>query len=127
MSEIQNTTNKSDRILGNSFNINDFNKKFDENEKKIKEEYVINKSDDIKRNDEIIYDKLPHKKPIEDIIIDIRDLIYKIMDMLIDKENPVPYIFSSPDREFAFIIFVIIIGTLLLLFSNLMMSPSNDK
>jgi hypothetical protein len=123
----QHTTNKSDRELGSKFDINQFNKKFSDNEDKIKQENVINKSKDIIRNDEIIYNKLPHQKPIEDVIINIRELFYKILEMLLDKENPIPYIFASADRQFAFSILIIVIGTLLLLFSNLMMSPSNDK
>lgn len=123
----QHTTNKSDRELGSKFDINQFNKKFSDNEDKIKQENVINKSKDIVRNDEIIYNKLPHQKPIEDVIINIRELFYKILEMLLDKENPIPYIFSSADRQFAFSILIIVIGALLLLFSNLMMSPSNDK
>ena len=81
----------------------------------------------MKKTDEIINEKLPHKKPVEDVIINMRDMFYTILEMLVDKQNPIPYIFSSPDRHFAFACLLIIIGTLLLLFSNLMMSSSNEK
>jgi len=111
---VSHTTNKSDRELGNKFDINQFNKKFDDNDKKFM------KSDDINNNDEIIETKLPHEKSIEDIIISIKDVFYKIMELLFNRENPMGYIFSTPDRHFAFSLLLIIIGALLLLFSNIL-------
>lgn len=127
MSQQQNSTNKSNRELGNKFDLGQFNKTFDENEKKLEAESKINLSQDMGKADEIINKNLPHKKPVEDVIINMRDMFYVILEMLINKQNPIPYIFSSPDRHFAFACLLIIIGTLLLLFSNLMMSPPNEK
>lgn len=127
MSQQQNSTNKSNRELGNKFDLGQFNKTFDENEKKIEAESKINLSQDMGKEDEIINKNLPHKKPVEDVIINMRDMFYVILEMLINKQNPIPYIFSSPDRHFAFACLLIIIGTLLLMFSNLMMSPSKEK
>jgi len=114
----QNTSNKLDNGLKTNFDIKEFNKNFNNNEDKIKQEYEINKN--IVKNNEIIYDKLPHEKSIEDVIINIRELFYKIIDILYDKKNPIPYIFASADRHFAFSILIMIIGILLLLFSNLL-------
>jgi len=119
------TTNKSNRDINKQFDQKNFNKNFEEKEKEIEIELRINKSTDIFQNHQIIDTKLPHEKPIEDIIINIREMFYKILEMLIDKKNPIPYIFSSPDRHFSFAILLIIIGALLLLFSNLMIS--SDK
>lgn len=124
MSQQQNTTNKSNRELGNKFDLGQFNKTFDENEKKIETDTKLNLSNDMRKSDEIINKNLPHKKPVEDVIINMRDMFYVILEMLIDKKNPIQYIFSSPDRHFAFACLLIIIGTLLILFSNLMMSSS---
>jgi hypothetical protein len=107
-----NTTNKSDRELGNKFDINQFNKKCDNSNKIIEQEKQFIKSDDI--------NKLPHKKSIEDIIISIKDVFYKIMELLFNRENPIEYILSTPDRYFAFSLLLIIIGGLLLLFSNIL-------
>ena len=50
-------------------------------------------------------------------------MFYKILELLIDKQNPIPYIFASPDTQFAFAILIIILGALLLLTSSLMISP----
>jgi len=115
-----NTTNKSDRELGNKFDIKQFNKKFDDNDKIIEQEKKFMKSDDINNYDEIIENKLPHEKSIEDIIISIKDVFYKIMELLFNRKNPMDYILSTPDRHFAFSLLLIIIGTLLLLFSNIL-------
>jgi len=127
MSQQKNTTNKSNRELGNKFDLKQFNKGFDENEEKIEKANALMASQDMGKSDEIILTKLPHKRPVEDVIVNIRDLFYTILEMLIDKKNPIPWIFSSPDRHFAFAVLLIIIGTLLLLFSNLMISQPNDK
>lgn len=127
MSQQQNTTNKSNRELGNKFDLGQFNSKFDENEKKIQSEKKLMGSQDMLKSDEAVNNRLPHKKPVEDVIINMRDMFYVILEMGLDRRNPIPYIFSSPDRHFAFACLLIIVGTLLLLFSNLMMSPPNEK
>lgn len=122
------TTNKSDRNI---------NKYFDEKQITIQNE--LNNFD--VHPEENNYDtsniSLPHQKliprsrselarlsplglNIQDIIIIMRDMIYKIFELLIDRKNPIPYILSSTDLYFAFTIFIIIIGTLLLLLGNLM-------
>ena len=111
---VPHTTNKSDRDLGNKFDINQFNKKYEDNDKMIEQEKRLMKSD------EIIGNKLPHEKSIEDIIISIKDVFYKIMELLFNRKNPMEYIFSTPDRHFAFSLLLIIIGALLLLFSNIL-------
>jgi len=66
---------------------------------------------------------LPHKEPIENVILNIRDLFFQILNLIEEKENPLPYIFSSDKRQFAFALFLIIFGTLLLLLASLMKSP----
>jgi len=69
------------------------------------------------------YDLPPHKQAIEDLIIDIRDVFFQTLNLLEDKQNPIPYIYSSNKRQFSFSLFLIIFGTLLLLLSSLMKSP----
>ena len=127
MSNQQNTTNRSDRELGNKFDLGQFNKTFDANDGVMEQANRLNSSHDMVKSDESISTNLPHKKPVEDLIVNMRNLFYLILEMLLDKQNPIPFIFSSPDRHFAFAVLLIIIGALLLLFSNLMMSPSNEK
>ena len=97
-----------------------FNKNFESNDKQNKPIYKFTPKIDTQ------YDLSPHKQPIEDVIIDIRNIFFQILNLLEDKKNPIPYIYSSNKRQFAFSLFLIIFGTLLLLLSTLMKSP-NDK
>lgn len=122
----RNTTNKSDRNIDEQFDQRQFNQQFLNKQEQIEEENKFSKSDDIMRHHEIVYGILPHQKPIEDIIVNIREMFYKSLEMLIDKQNPIPYLFSTPDRQFSLSVFLIIIGALLLMFSNLMKS-SEEK
>jgi hypothetical protein len=89
-----------------------FNKFFEEND-------IKNSKKDIP-DEGVHYNLLPHKQPVEDIIIDIRDLFFQILNLIEDKQNPIIYIYSSDRRQFSFSLFLIIFGTLLLLLSTLM-------
>ena len=97
-----------------------FNKNFEFNDKKNnnKNKYIP----DIDQQ----YDLPPHKKPIENVIIDIRDVFFQVLNLLEDKQNPIPYIYSSSKRQFSFSLFLIIFGTLLLLLSSLMKSQNEQ-
>jgi hypothetical protein len=112
------TTNKSDRNINTQFDQKKFNSQFEE------KDLQINNSDDMNYYDEISDIILPHQKPVQDIIINIREMFYKTLEILIDKKNPFAYILSTPDRQFSFAILLIVIGSLMLLFSNLMISSS---
>jgi hypothetical protein len=102
------------------FDPTNFNKNFESKEKDSKK--IILAQQNLESEDiEII--TVPHKKPIETIILDIRDLFFQILNIIEDKQNPIPYIFASDKRQFAFSLFLIIFGTLLLLLSSLMKSP----
>ena len=126
MSNKPNTTNKSDRNVDQKFQQVEFHKAYEEETTREILNREFKNSDNNKYNDEIIYKLLPHQKPIEEIIVNMREVFFTIIDILIDLDNPIPYIRSTPDRFFAFALLLILIGTLLLLFSNLMMS-SKDK
>lgn len=114
------SVNKSQRDVNKQFDQKNFNSKFEENEKQIEKESKT--GSDMKKADESITTVLPHMRTFEDIVIIIREMFYKILELLMDSKNPIPYITSSPDRFFAASIFLIVIGCCLLLFSNLMIS-----
>ena len=120
------TTNKSDRNINKQFEQKKFNVQFEENDLKIIKETDLNKSYDMNHYDEISDKILSYQKPVQDIIINIREMFYKSSEMLLNKQNPLPYILSTPDRQFSFAVLLVVLGALLLLFSNLMIS-SNDK
>ena len=100
-----------------NFDPTEFNKKFVINDSKppIKQPVVPEIG--------IQYEILPHKQPIEDTIIDIRNVFFQVLNLIEEKQNPIPYIYSSGKRQFSFSLFLIIFGTLLLLLSTLMKSP----
>jgi hypothetical protein len=113
------TTNKSDRDLNIDFDDKNLNKKF------LKEDKKRNQETEQEMIHEIKTKLLPHQKPFEDIIVNIRDILYYSLELLAEKKNPIPFLFSTPDRFFSFSIFLLILGTMLLLFSNLMITNKN--
>jgi hypothetical protein len=116
------TTNKSDRNINVQFDQRQFNTMFEANEEKIQQEKKAEQTGF--KSDEIIQKKLPHQQTVEDNIIMMREVFYKVIDMLMDKKNPIPYILSTPERHFSSAILLLILGTLLLLLSNLMISSN---
>lgn len=121
------TTNKSNKNINKQFDQKKFNVQFEDNDLEIAKTTHISNSEDMNHYDEISDKLFPHQKPVEDIIINIREMFYKSLEMLIDKQNPIPYILSSPDRQFSFAILLIVLGSLMLLFSNLMISSEEKK
>jgi hypothetical protein len=108
----------------NTFNPVKFNNDF--NSKEAEEQNNNNINNNINFDQDIITNQiLPHKQPVEDIIIGIRDLFFIILDKLENKENPLPFIFASEQRQFCFSLFLIIFGALLLFLATLMVSPTN--
>lgn len=107
------------------FDPTNFNKNFETNDKK----NIINNqlNNDILDSNEPNYDIIlvPHKQPIENIIIDIRQLFFQVLDKIENKENPIAFIMESNKRIFTLSIFLIIFGTLLLILSTLMKSSKD--
>ena len=60
------------------------------------------------------------KRTIEDTILDVRELIFRLTDALNNKENPIKLILSEDRYQFACCVLVITIGTMLLLLSNIL-------
>lgn len=92
----------------------DFNKRFEKTEKTV----LV----DDKIDNEYSNKHYPHKDSLEKIIINIRELFFIVLEMLIDKKNPLPFIFASESRKFSFAVFLLLFGSLLLLLSTLMKS-----
>jgi hypothetical protein len=103
-----------------SFNTDEFNKKFEEIDINIKNPEFITQ-----KNPEFITQKEPTDiSYTEDIGINIKNLFFEILEILMNKKNPIPYIIENEKRQFLFAIMILIIGGLLLFWSNLMI---NDK
>jgi len=64
--------------------------------------------------------KYLHRKYTEDLGINMKNLFFEMLEMLADGKNPVPYAMSEPNKQFAFSVMILMIGVLMLFFSNLM-------
>ena len=92
------------------FNVDEFNKKFEESD-------LINK--DIPQQNMIIKEIKQEIKQEQNVIM-FKNLFFEILELLVDFKNPIPYILKNERREFNFAIMILLIGLLLLFFSNLL-------
>lgn len=82
---------------------------------KIKESYL--KSDKVfleEKKDE------PHKKPVTEIIKDMRIVFFDVLEIVLKKENPIPYILSENKNQLSFCLIIVLTGVLLLLITNIL-------
>ena len=106
----------------NTNNQKQFNLDFEKNDLNLNKN-KNNKSDNKSDNKQPIKIKiLPHQQTVENIMINIKDLIFTIIDMLENKENPLPFILSDDNNIFSCSLFLIIFGSLMLLLSSLLKS-----
>ena len=96
------------------FNTDEFNKKFEEADN-IKQESSYDKT--IKQ---VMQKKTENLNYTEDLGINMKNLFFEILEILMNKKNAIPYIMENEKRQFLFAIMVLIIGGLLLFWSNLM-------
>ena len=122
--------NKDARNLNKQLNsVNDnINKKYEENQENIKKTFKQDSSDDMMIVDDMNPNlgPLPHQRSIEDIIILTRETFFHVLELLSTKKDPIPYLTESPDRFFCMALVMIVLGTLLLLLSNILKS-NDDK
>ena len=64
--------------------------------------------------------KYLHRKYTEDLGVNMKNLFFEMLEMLADGKNPIPYVMTDPNKQFAFSVMILIIGVLMLFFSNLM-------
>jgi len=106
------------------FNVDEFNKYFEKKDlinKQRQELNLINK--EIEQNiinQEIIQKKSDNLFFFEDLVINIKNLFFEILELLLDFKNPIPYILENEKREFEFAVMILLIGILLLFLSNLL-------
>jgi N12 class adenine-specific DNA methylase len=60
-----------------------------------------------------------YKKPVENIMFDVNEFIYNLLDIINNNKNPIPYIFYN-NNKFLFAILLITFGTIILLFNGLL-------
>jgi hypothetical protein len=99
------------------FNVDEFNKYFEKKDlinkqRKEIEQNIINQEIIQKKSDNLFF--------FEDLAINIKNLFFEILELLLDFKNPIPYILENEKREFEFAIMILLIGILLLFLSNLL-------
>ena len=101
------------------FNPDEFNKKFEEADMIIQEEEPIKQpikqpSKQQKTQENINY--------TENFGINMKNLFFEILEILMNKENPISYIMDNEKRVFLVTMMILIIGVLLLFWSNLIIN-----
>jgi len=62
---------------------------------------------------------------MDDLGINMKNLFFNILEMLVNKENPIPYIMGNDRRQFTFAVMILLFGGLMLFFSNLMINEKS--
>lgn len=87
-------------------------KKYNKKLKKMENEY----------NKKLVIKKA-HEKPIEEIIIESRNIFFNTIEIIKQGRNPIKYFLLSEQNKFSSSILFIMIGVILLLFATLMKNP----
>ena len=112
------------------FNLDNFNKDFN---KALNSSDIDDSLDDYDINnkfnkpfgiDDMIEDNNIVNLSLGNIILELREMFFVILELISKKTNPTSYVFSSPKRKYIFGIFLIVFGCLLLLLSTLMMEKN---
>jgi hypothetical protein len=98
------------------FNPDEFNKKFEEADSVVENEKIT------KKEVPIVEETPFNLSYTQDLGVNIKNLFFEILEILMNKQNPIPYIVENEKRQFLFAIMILIIGGLLLFWSNLMIN-----
>ena len=107
------------------FNVDEFNKNFEKTDlmtKQMEQQNIINKeiepniiNKEIEQN---IINKEIEQRKSENLIINIKNVFFEVLELLLDFKNPIPHILENEKKEFAFSIIILLSGILLLFLSN---------
>ena len=113
-----------------NFNASEFNKNFEQEENQgvqevQGEENQKKQQQENQKKQQQENQKIPENLSYtNDLGINIKNLFFEILELLLNKENPIPYIMENEKRQFYFAIMILLIGGLLLFWSNLMINES---
>jgi len=103
------------------FNPDEFNKQFEEADSAIEAEQEKKSTN---QEAPVIEETPMNLSYTQDLGINMKNLFFEILEMLMNQQNPIPYIMEDEKRQFLFAIMVLLIGGLLLFWSNLMINES---
>jgi len=99
------------------FNPDEFNKQFEEADSAIEAEQEKKSTN---QEAPVIEETPMNLSYTQDLGINMKNLFFEILEKLVNKENPIPYIMETEKRQFTFAIMILIIGGLMMFLSNLM-------
>jgi hypothetical protein len=106
-----------------SFNPQIFNMNFEENEKIQAEIDMANRLKELEDKQKLEYEKKNIIPPyIDDFGIKMTNMLFKIIEMLNNKENPLTFIMSSQTNQLTFTIMLLIFGSLIFILSIVLSS-----
>lgn len=103
------------------FNPDEFNKQFEKADSVIEAEQ---EQKSLNQKVPVIEETPMNLSYTQDLGINMKNLFFEILEMLMNQQNPIPYIMENEKRQFLFAIMVLLIGGLLLFWSNLMINES---
>ena len=103
------------------FNPDEFNKQFEEADSAIEAEQEKKSTN---QEAPVIEETPMNLSYTQDLGINMKNLFFEILEMLMNQQNPIPYIMEDEKRQFLFALMVLLIGGLLLFWSNLMINES---
>jgi hypothetical protein len=108
-----------------SFNPQIFNMNFEENEKKQEEIDIMEREKERIKKEQLYKEQdIPFAKIIPENLynfgIDVSRLLSNIIKMIVNKQNPLPYIMSNNNNQFIFVIMLLIFGLSLFILSNIL-------
>ena len=111
-----NDSNNLKIIEDSVFQNNDEQKNIDTNN----EDKIFSSSNNIKKKNFMGSKLLPHQKNLVEITNDVKIVFLKLIEISMNKENPIPFILSEERNQFAFCLIILLIGIILLLLSNIL-------
>jgi hypothetical protein len=105
------------------FNPDEFNKNFEKADSVVEEEQQTRQ---IKENKNIVQETPENLSYTQDLGVNIKNLFFEILEMLMNSKNPIPYIMENEKRQFLFGVMILLIGGLLLFWSNLMINETKS-
>lgn len=112
-----------------NFDAKKFNLDFEEQDSIVEEEEINNKRRAYVESEEEENRRELEKKHLnysEDLIINMKEMFFFVLEALSFGHNPFPQIFRDEKKLFTFSLMIIILGALMLFLSNLMINEENN-
>ncbi len=106
------------------FNADDFNKAYEEADALEQQEAeILEEKEEEPNTKQIVEEKIEKISDYtNDLGVNMKNLFFEILEMLLNKENPTWPIMEDEHKQFTFAVMIIIFGGVMLFLSNLMIN-----